>query len=237
MTTVPCIEIELISLRMASTAAPSPPSLSPRPTQRPAASAAASVTRTRSSARFRSSSSRMCTSSMRRSWHEVGEDGGVTEPIAPGRSGRPACDMLLSLAVLLVPVVILFVVYETAFAGSAPIAVDPSDTWSAARHAGTFPVAQPQGLPARWAVTSAAYGSGTLRVGYVTPARTGLQLVETAAPVDQFLPAELGADARPGNLRTIGGRQWRAYPSVRAGDRALVLVDDGRLVVVVGSAN
>src|SRR6187399_656928 len=42
---------------MASTAAPSPPSLSPRPTQRPAAIAAASVTRTSSRARLRSRSS------------------------------------------------------------------------------------------------------------------------------------------------------------------------------------
>src|SRR4051812_12921348 len=39
---------------MASTAAPSPPFLSPRPTQRAAAIAAASVTRTSSSARLRS---------------------------------------------------------------------------------------------------------------------------------------------------------------------------------------
>src|SRR5690348_16206686 len=135
--------------------------------------------------------------------------------------------MLLSLAVLLVPVGILFGVYVTFFSGSAPIAVDPSDTWAAARHSATFTVLQPQGLPAKWTVTSATFASGTLRVGYVTPSGGGLQLVETAAPVDQFLPAELGDSARPGNFVTIDGRQWRAYPSVRSGDRALVLVDDG----------
>src|SRR5262245_28540286 len=56
MTTTPRMGSELISRRIASTAAPSPPSLSPRPTQRPAAIAAASVTRTRSRARLRSSS-------------------------------------------------------------------------------------------------------------------------------------------------------------------------------------
>ena len=43
---------------MASTAAGSAPSLSPRPIQRPAASAAASVTRTSSMARFRSGACR-----------------------------------------------------------------------------------------------------------------------------------------------------------------------------------
>ena len=47
-----------ISARMASTAAPSPPFLSPRPTQRPAAMAAASVTRTSSRARLRSGAGR-----------------------------------------------------------------------------------------------------------------------------------------------------------------------------------
>ena len=54
MTTTPFIDTVPISWRIASTAAPSPPFLSPRPTQRPAAMAAASVTRTSSSARLRS---------------------------------------------------------------------------------------------------------------------------------------------------------------------------------------
>src|SRR5690349_5511461 len=58
MTTTPRIDTELTSWRMASTAAPSPPSLSPRPTQRPAAMAPASVTRTSSRARLRSGASR-----------------------------------------------------------------------------------------------------------------------------------------------------------------------------------
>src|ERR1700761_2232609 len=52
------MDTELTSWRIASTAAPSPPSLSPRPTQRPAAMAPASVTRTSSRARLRSGASR-----------------------------------------------------------------------------------------------------------------------------------------------------------------------------------
>src|SRR5918912_2781488 len=58
MTTTPRIETVPMSWRIASTAAPSPPFLSPRPTQRPAAMAAASVTRTSSMARLRSGASR-----------------------------------------------------------------------------------------------------------------------------------------------------------------------------------
>src|ERR1700733_15233650 len=58
ITTTPRIDTEFTSSRIASTAARSPPSLSPRPTQRPAAIAPASVTRTSSSARLRSGASR-----------------------------------------------------------------------------------------------------------------------------------------------------------------------------------
>src|SRR3954467_2217788 len=54
MTTTPRIETVLMSWRIALTAAPPAPFLSPRPTQRAAAMAAASVTRTSSIARLRS---------------------------------------------------------------------------------------------------------------------------------------------------------------------------------------
>src|SRR5690349_18689094 len=54
MTTTPFIDTVETSCRMALTAAASAPFLSPRPTHRPAAMAAASVTRTSSRARLRS---------------------------------------------------------------------------------------------------------------------------------------------------------------------------------------
>src|SRR3954464_9951943 len=54
MTTTPFIDTVETSWRIALTAAASAPFLSPRPTHRPAAMAAASVTRTSSSARLRS---------------------------------------------------------------------------------------------------------------------------------------------------------------------------------------
>ena len=54
ITTMPSIATESSTWRIASTAAPSAAILSPRPTQRAAARAAASVTRTSSSAMLRS---------------------------------------------------------------------------------------------------------------------------------------------------------------------------------------
>src|SRR5690348_8766703 len=183
MTTTPCIEIELISLRMASTAAPSPPSLSPRPTQRPADSAAASVTRTSSSARLRSSSSRLRRTGsvipnsgmsllrpLRRSARRAGgarhrdtvsHNGQVASHEPAGRVSRRTRDMVISMAVLLVPVFLLLGAYRIFFAGDAPIAVDASDTWATARHSAPYPVLQPDGVPAGWTVISASYSGAT----------------------------------------------------------------------------
>src|SRR2546423_4676296 len=250
MTPTPCIAIELISLRMASTAAPSPPSLSPRPTQRPAASAAASVTRTRSRARLRSSSSRLRTVSIRRSWHELVSSARIqwvlcrlcddrevsapSIPTPPVRAKRPGRDMALSLAVLLIPVFVLVGLYKVVFSGDAPIPVKAADTWASARHDAHLPVLEPQGLPAKWTVITATFAGGTLRVGYVTPSGAGVQLVESDRAADQLLPAELGADAKPGNLAAIGGRQWRGGPPPRDRGRALVQGDAGPTPLVVG---
>src|SRR3954470_23192763 len=78
MTTTPFMLTVPISARMASTAAPSPPFLSPRPPQRPAAIAAASVTRTSSRARLRSGAGR-----------SVRKPRFVGEPSGTGSTGPP----------------------------------------------------------------------------------------------------------------------------------------------------
>ena len=138
------------------------------------------------------------------------------------------------MATLLIPLFVLLGVYQVVYSGDAPIPYDASSVWATARHDKRFPVLQPNGLPAHWTVISATYRDATLRVGYITPAGTGLQLVESDQTAEQLLPAELGATARPGNLLVIGDRQWRDYPDARNGDHALVLVEQGRTIVVIG---
>ena len=64
ITTTPFIDTVLISIRIACTAAPSAPFLSPRPTHRAAAIAPASVTRASSRARFRSGALRLGSAGM-----------------------------------------------------------------------------------------------------------------------------------------------------------------------------
>src|ERR687898_1359680 len=102
ITTMPSMGTLSRTMRMASTAAPSAPFLSPRPIQRDAARAAASVTRTSSMARLRSG---RCFSFMRRiylAWlngsvgqlsdpYEQGEDDGLGITISglPGELDEP----------------------------------------------------------------------------------------------------------------------------------------------------
>ena len=159
---------------------------------------------------------------------------------ARARGARSPRDIALSMAVLLVPIFVLLLVYRVFFAGDAPIAIDAGETYATARHSAPFAVEVPQDLPPGWTPIAAKFekvaDGSVLRVSYVPPARTGLQLVESSQPVDSLLPDELGADAQPGNLTDIDGRQWRAYPVVKGG-RALVLAADGYTTVIVGTAS
>ncbi|HEY2673533.1 MAG TPA: DUF4245 domain-containing protein [Rugosimonospora sp.] len=164
------------------------------------------------------------------------------EPAArQAAGGRSARDMALSIAVLVIPIFLLLGVYRVFFAGDAPIAVDASQTYATAKHDAPFPVLEPSGQPGGWTAISATVGKVSdgwvLRVSYVPPAKTGLQLVESNRPVNSLLADELGGSAQPGNLERIGGRAWREYPSVHTGARALVVVDDGRTTIVTGTAS
>ena len=67
-------------------------------------------------------------------------------------------------------------------------------------------------------------GGRALRIGYVSPDGAGVQVVQTNAPVDSFLPVELTAKARPEGNVDVAGTAWQAY-TARPGERALVLLE------------
>jgi hypothetical protein len=180
----------------------------------------------------------------------VGDDGRVTSaqpsqaqpsPYAgQARGGRSTKDMALSMAVLLIPVFLFLVGYRVFFAGDAPIPVDAAQIYATAQHDAHFQVLVPRDAPPGWTPIAAKFdppvGAAVLRVSYVTPAKSGLQLIESDRPVDSLLPDELGTDAQPGNLTDIAGRQWREYPVIKGGGRALVLAADGYTTVITGTA-
>lgn len=167
------------------------------------------------------------------------ETGDVPARLRGGEERRPR-DMMLSLAVLLVPIALLVIFYRLVLSGDAPVTVDPGPAIQEARQVAAFTVLEPRGLSGDWHVSTATFNRQaagvTLRIGYVDPGKDPVQLVESSVPTATLLPTELGADAKAlGNVRTSAG-VWRAYDA-RPGEKALVLADGKRTVVVVGKTD
>ena len=165
---------------------------------------------------------------------------GPTPPAAPekARSERSPRDMALSLVVLLVPIALILGFYRLVLDGDEPIAIDPRPAIAEAQTAAIFSVAEPVGLGADWAVATATFrrteDGATLRIGYVDPDKRPVQLVESSIASEKLIPVELGPTAAPGGTVRAGTRIWQRYDA-RKGESALVLLEKGRTIVVVGA--
>lgn len=161
-----------------------------------------------------------------------------TAPL-PTNSRRPR-DMALSLLVLLVPVLIIVLIYRVVQGGDQPVVVDTAPAIDQARAAGAFPVGAPTGLDDDWRPISATFqqveGGRVLRIGYVTPDGAGLALIQSNAPAERLIPAELTASGKPEGAIDVAGQSWQQY-TARPGEQALVLLEPSRTVIVVGSAH
>ena len=177
---------------------------------------------------------------------------GLVEPASPAqqppvadppprltpREGRRPRDMVLSLAVLLVPIALMLTFYRVMLDGDKPIAVDPSEAIQQASQ--TFTVSQPSGLGDDWHVTSAnvqtTSAGVTLRIGYVDPDGDPILLVESTVPAATLVPAEVGKEGkRIGAFRTED-RTWLRY-SGRPGETALILTEQDRTLVLLGKTD
>ncbi|WP_433531484.1 DUF4245 domain-containing protein [Micromonospora sp. CA-263727] len=160
-------------------------------------------------------------------------------PAAASRSERSPKDMAISLLVLLIPIALVFAFYRGFLGGDEPNTVDPTPAFEQARSAGVFPVTEPAGLGDGWRAVRANYRTtedgATLRVGYVTPEGRGLQLVQSNVPPERLLPAELTDEGRPQGQTDLGASTWQRY-TARGNEQALVLLQPGRTVIVVGDA-
>lgn len=155
------------------------------------------------------------------------------------RSDRSPKDMAISLLVLLIPIALLLAFYRGFLGGDQPTQVDPSPAIEQAQGANAFPVSQPTGLGDDWRTVNARYqeveGGSTLRIGYVTPEGQGAQLVQSNVPAERLIPAELSDRAQPQGQTDLDGRSWQRY-TARQNEQALVLLEPGRTVIVVGDA-
>lgn len=143
----------------------------------------------------------------------------------------------MSLAVLLVPILLVVVLFQYLGSDDEVTVVDPDPAVTQARRAG-LDVASPDGLPDGWRPTSAVVRADadavTLRLGYVTPSGGFLQLVASNQDAAPLLRREVGT-ARPDGVQRIDGATWQTYPG-RGQERALVLLEPERTLLVLGQA-
>ncbi|MFI6760178.1 DUF4245 domain-containing protein [Micromonospora sp. NPDC050417] len=158
---------------------------------------------------------------------------------AASRSERSPKDMAISLLVLLIPIALLVGFYRVFLGGDQPTEIDPAPTVAQARSINAFPVSEPVGLADGWQSVTANLqrpeGAVTLRLGYLSPNGGAVQVVQSNLPAERLLPAELTPKGQPQGATEVDGRSWQRY-TARASERALVLMEPGRTVIVVGSA-
>ena len=172
----------------------------------------------------------------------AGNAGGTAGNAAPSprlaaREGRRPRDMVLSLAVLLIPIALLMAFYKLVLDGDKPITVDPAPAIASATR--EFPVAQPAGLGEDWHVSSATFrkeaGGSTLRIGYVDPRDKPVLLIQSDVAAATLVPAEVGTEGeRTGAYRT-DRRTWLRYDG-KPGETALIVTEQDRTLVIIGDS-
>ncbi len=156
-------------------------------------------------------------------------------------------DMILSLAVIGVPIAAVLVV-EPSKPGDPVHVIDSASFRSqlaAARQAEPFTVLAPSGLPSGWRLTSESYrpagdAAAAWHLGYLTPSGGYVALEQTTESVDGFLRDE-HADASPNLALQIAGADpnvWQRYTGTRPSAlRTVLFHTDAKVnVMVAGSA-
>lgn len=162
-----------------------------------------------------------------------------TAPAKKSRlTARRPKDMIISLAVLLVPIGLIFVGWRFLMSGQDVTPVDYSETVAEAQRAG-LAVIEPEGLSDAWVPISHSVEDGggvtTLRIGYHTPEAAGLQLVESDADRDTVVDVALGSSAKPDGSREVGDQTWTVYRT-DDGHTGYVAETEESTIAVVGDA-
>ncbi|GLW29605.1 DUF4245 domain-containing protein [Actinoplanes regularis] len=160
------------------------------------------------------------------------------QPRLTKREGRSPRDMALSLLVLIVPIALMLTFYRVVLSGDEPLTVDPTSSIELASR--EFTVLVPAGLSADWRVTTANFkresGGATLRIGYVDPDDSPVQLVESTTPAESLVPAEVGKDGKRTGAYRTDARSWMVY-SGRPEETVLIYTEGKRTVLIIGKTD
>jgi hypothetical protein len=154
-------------------------------------------------------------------------------------------DMVLTMALIVVPILLVIWLMPSNIPKTAVTAVTSQDyqaMLTAARSELPFTALSPTGLPASWELTSDEYEpagdtAAEWRLGYVTAAGKYAEFEQTTESVAQYL-GEQGSDATESGTVTVAGQSWQEYAGTTPGGLTTLLFrPEGKsLVVVAGSA-
>lgn len=154
-------------------------------------------------------------------------------------------DMVLTMALIVVPILLVIWLMPTNTPKTAVSAIPDSDyqaMLTAARSQLPFTALSPTGLPASWELTSDDYqpaGSSAAewRLGYQTAGGKYAEFEQTTESIGQFL-SDQGSNATSSGTVTVAGRPWQCYTGTTPGGlKTLLFLENGKsLEVVAGSA-
>lgn len=155
-------------------------------------------------------------------------------------------DMVLTMALIVVPILLVFWLMPSNIPKTAVTVISNSDyqaMLTAARSELPFTAMSPTDLPATWELTSDEYepagdGAAEWRLGYLTAGGKYAEFEQTTESIPQFL-AEQSSDAGPSGTMTVAGQQWQHYSGTTPGGLTTLLFRQSgqSLEVVAGSAS
>jgi hypothetical protein len=152
-------------------------------------------------------------------------------PASEAKRIRRPRDMALSLAVLLVPILLIIAIGRFFYGDTTTATVDPQLALQGAARASMQPIPAAT-APEGWKIVSALFKDGVLRIGYVDKSNQGVQLVQ-GTTLD-LVNSELGDDARPSGEVSAAGQTWSKWDA-RNGISALTRKDGATTIIIMGT--
>ncbi|WP_158548159.1 DUF4245 domain-containing protein [Desertihabitans brevis] len=166
--------------------------------------------------------------------------------MARDRNRTRAGDMFRSLAVILLPILVIGALLTRTLDDYPVQAVEVAPHLERARAEAPFPVLAPVQLPEGWVPTRAtwvAQGERALNdepsprnqwtLGYLDPSETYLSVEQGDGPVETYL-VEATREGRPEATSQVGEQTWQQYLSADGRTRSLVLTEPAVTTVVSG---
>ncbi len=168
--------------------------------------------------------------------------------VARNKNAR-AIDMFLSLAVILVPIVVIYYVFTTGPDDYPVERVDPTSALSTARAEAKFPVLAPKNLPENWVCNRAAWirtgeklitdetaPADIWRISYIGPNKIAYTVVQSER-ISQKLERRTTREGVPLDAVQISGVAWQRLLSKDDRTRALRAEVGGSTIIVAADTS